>query len=248
MKNRQWLLFVVVVISLIGCNAYRPFNSKSEINDYLEEAQRCLHDGDFDCAISNYNALPDGAQKQEKLCLVYLSKGGMSLSDLVSVVNQSSNTMLGALAQSLVPWTAAKSDSIDLAKTHCADSSLTGTNTGVLLKALSLYSHCAIRMAKTDVYVATSNGDTNCNTAGDGDGRITSNDISDNSNGTISSRGMCSADVTTCATDLNGISNGELASAGLSDLENAFDALPAGSTSGTTTTARAALYVAASGN
>lgn len=247
MKNlSQFGVAASVILVLAGCNIYQPFKSSKTANDYIEEAQKCLHDGDYDCAITNYNQLPAGVDKQEKLCTVYISKAGMSLSDLVSVVNQNSVRMMGALAQSIVPWTEAKGTAIAAGITACGDSALVATETGKLLKALALYTDCAVRMAKTDEFVATSNSDTACDTAGNRNGLVREGDIADNSDGTISATGMCAADVTACRTDLRTISVESLLSGiGVDSLATAYQAIPSeltGSSSGTTDGLRAALF------
>ena len=189
-----------------------------------------MRDSDFGCAITHYNALSDGALKQQKLCLVYLAKGGVTLTALINTINKNDSKLLGNLANRLTPWSSTKSADLDLAKTHCANFAAESSSgdQGTLLKSISLFSHCAIRIAKTDQFVAISSSDTACTTSGNNVGGITAADIGPSS-GDISSTsvGMCPADVTTCVSDIAGISGTGLTNAGLGDIKSSLDAIPA---------------------
>lgn len=231
-KILRTLGLFLVLLGVTSCNIYSPFAQKSSTQDLVEEGQRCMHDGDYACAEEAYTAIPDAEVKNEKLCKMFLTKGGMTLSFLIDTVTNNSSKMLGELAQGLVPWTQAKSDALDSAKTACANyvSSTTtsaSANQATLLQSVGLLVHCAIRVAKTDVYVATSNSDTACNTAGGGNGTISQSDIGDNADGTITSRGMCAADASMCTTDISSMSASSLSAAGLSAIADALNAIPA---------------------
>lgn len=244
MKNKTRLFLGAATLVIAACNIYRPLNSANESNDYIEEAQRCLHNSDYACAVEQYSKLPAGDEREQYLCLTYLSEGSMGLQDLVNVVNQGTATMMGTLAQSISPWTAEKKIALDNAKTHC---DLGGRgNKGILLRVLGRYAHCAVLMAKADLFVGNSSSDTTCTTVGNGNGTIQKADISDNSDGSVSSVGMCATDVITCGEDISGIADGDLSGAGLGDLETAYDAIPADlrNSSATTQQRRAALYSA----
>lgn len=233
MKKHLVLFFVLPV--LVSCNIYSPFAQRGSTEDLLEEGQKCLHNNDYPCAIEAYNAIPDALVKNEKLCKVYLTQGGMTLPFLINTVTKNSSKMLGELSQGLSPWTEGKSDSLDRAKTSCADYVTQATASGnaialnqsTLLRSISLLVHCAIRVAKTDLYVATSESDTTCNTAGNRDGAITQADITTTTNGTIATTGMCGTDATMCTTDISTMSPAALTAAGLSDIANALNSIPA---------------------
>src|SRR5262245_37543108 len=100
---------------LLSCNLYKPFTKTVTDEDHVEEGQKCLHEGDFGCAISNYELITNTALRNEKLCQTYLSKAGLDLSDLLNIVTQGTTTVLGDLAQSFIPWSQEKYDSIQSA-------------------------------------------------------------------------------------------------------------------------------------
>lgn len=221
----------LILFVLVSCNAYSPLRQKSSTEDLIEEGMKCLHDGDYACAIEAYNAIPNVEVKNEKLCKVYLTQGGMTLNFLINTVTQNNSKMLGNLAQGLAPWTQAKSDSLDLAKTSCINYAATATtptsvNQATLLKTISLLIHCATRIAKADVYVANSNSDQICTTPGNNNGTISQSDISEDTTGNISSVGMCSQDVVDCTSDLSSVSPTALTNAGLGTIAGAFNSVP----------------------
>ncbi len=72
MKNTKCLLLVGILPVLISCNIYAPLSSNSTVEDHLEEAQKCLHEGNYTCAIENYEKLPEGDLRKQKLCTVNL--------------------------------------------------------------------------------------------------------------------------------------------------------------------------------
>lgn len=223
--------FFFLLTFLLGCNVYSPFVGSGSDEDRVEAARKCLHEGDYQCAITFYSEIESEELRNRKLCEVYLSQGGMTLNVLINTIISSNSNMLGELAQSLVPWTQEKSDSFDQAKTYCTAFEQVATttvslNSAVLLKSISLFTHCAIRIAKTDKYVATSNADTACNTAGNSSGTITTDDITTNSDGSITSTGMCATDVTACGVDISGIDGDALSNAGLSGVQGALNSVP----------------------
>jgi hypothetical protein len=219
--------FVVVAVPLCvlaGCNIYAPFNTDSTPTDYLEEATKCLDNDNFACAIQNYNMLPDGALKDEKLCTGYLAEAGLTLDVLLNIILKGvSQTVLGSVANAVLPWSASQGSDASNAMTHCvafATESPSDPN-APLLQAMGYIMDCAVLMAKTDVYVGSSDTDTTCMTPGLGAGQITKQSIV-NSNGNL----MCSADAVTCGNDLYAIAQPEFATAlsnnGLSNLANVF--------------------------
>lgn len=225
------ILSLLVLPVLISCNVYSPFAQRSSTADLLEEGQKCIHNNDYPCAVEAYSAIPDPEVKNEKLCMLNLTQGGMTISFLQNTITQNSGKMLGNLAQGLVPWSQAKSDALDAAKTACANyvstaSTTVGANQATLLKSISLLIHCAIRIAKTDQFVATSESDTACNTPGNGNGTVSQSDVSDNANGTISATGMCAADALACTSDISGMSGSSLSAAGLNDIATALSKVP----------------------
>ncbi len=223
--------WLVPLSLLVSCNLYAPLTGDSSEEDHLEEARHCLHDGDYDCAIKEYGKLADGSLKQQKLCTVHLSKMGFTLSTLINTVSEQSNKVLGNLANKLGTWTSTKYDSAVLAKEQCglyAAQSDSG-DLGVLLKTISLMSHCANLISKVDQITGVDDdSDAECTTAGAKDGTVTKADIGDSS-GAVSSGtpGMCAKDVQACLQDILAISPSQLSSSGLGDIKGAYDAIPA---------------------
>lgn len=209
-----------------GTNIFRPFTGEKSTEDILEEAQKCLHDNDYSCAISKYQTLPAGTLKNQKLCIVRLAQGGLTIKTLVNIVGKNENTVLGQLADTLVPWSAEKQAALDAAKTDCvAYADAGGGDFGTLVKTLALMTHCASLLAKTDLLVGNSEADAACTTAGNNSGNVRQNDISDSS-GNIGTAGMCSLDVGTCRDDIVAIPVSALEAAGLSGIKNAYDQVP----------------------
>lgn len=220
-----WLFLLFV---LLRCNVYAPLRSASSDADYLEEATKCLHDNDAACAAEQYEKLSNADLKNEKLCTLYVSEAGLGLS-AIPAIKEAGAKMLSAIAGKLLPWSQVKSDASDKAVTYCTNlaASPSAGDLSTLLKFISILTHCSTRIAKTDQFVASSNSDTACTTAGNGDGKITQSDIGDGALGTITSKGMCSADVRTCITDLASMSTGDLEKAGYTDLKDALNKIPA---------------------
>ena len=79
-----WVTFLIGVLS---CNVYSPLNSNNSDLDKLEEAQRCLKDLNYNCAIAQYEGIKDSDLKEQKLCQVYLTKGGVTLTVLINTLN-----------------------------------------------------------------------------------------------------------------------------------------------------------------
>jgi hypothetical protein len=226
-RHLGFLLLLATIIS--SCNVYSPLNSKGSTQAYLEEAQKCLHNSDFACAIENYNALPDSDLKKQKLCMTYLSQGGIKLTSLINILPKNDATMLGALANTL-PWSATRSTALDSAKTVCATYVATAASgdTGVLLNTISLLGHCAVRMAKTRSYRSIVDGDA-CDTANTtSSSTVESTDLGA-ADGTVSaaSPGMCKVDAEMCVTDIAGISSTALTGSGLTNISSTFDLIPA---------------------
>ncbi len=228
-KMKQPLVYLAFLPVLLSCNIYEPLAKKSTPEEYIEAARACLHKGDYACAIENYNELPAGKQKNEKLCSVYLAKGGVTLKSLISVIPTGNATMLGALANTLIPWSETRSSDIASAKTACTDLAADSTSgdTGALLKAVANFADCAVRLAKTASYQSVAAGDS-CNTVNtSAPTALRASDIGP-TNGVISTAtpGMCSTDVTACVTDISAVSGSSLTGAGLTDIATAFTSIP----------------------
>lgn len=196
------LLMVFLTLGLASCNLYSKFGSSGSDEGKIEEALKCLHDGDYACAIANYSALADATEKARRLCQVNLARAGLTLPVLINELGSGTDsaTALGDLATAILPWTQEKQTAIEDAASPCdtyyaAD---TASQYGKVLSTLSGLMDCAVRLAKTDQFVAKSDGDTECTTAGNGDSKITAADVSDQSNGTITTGGMCTSDATVC--------------------------------------------------
>ena len=233
-------------LSLISaCNLYTPFNTNTSDLDKLEEAQKCLNDEDYICAIQQYQEIKDTNLKNQKLCQAYLTKGGLKLEDLVNTLNKNSGTVLSNLAKELMPWTTSRSADFDSAQTYCSTLTASMGSEAVFLKTVGAFTRCAYRMAKADVL--RGNSETSCNITG-GDGLLNAQDISMDSANTAlglptnpGNIGMCKIDVDTCRSDMTLVSENELSSAGYTDLAGAIGKLPAGITNSSTATVRAAL-------
>lgn len=251
MRTFRKLFILISFFGLLAsCNVYTPFNTNGSDLDKLEEAQVCLKQNDWACALEQYQKLEDNTLKQQKLCQVYLSRGGITLSVLVNVLNQDSNKILVNLGNKLIPWTSNKSKDLDLAKTHCGNfNSIKSSADSLFLKSASLLAHCAIRMARADRFQSIQSDDT-CTMANvSSNGFVEAGDICQSSDGSleesgVSKPGMCSPDVSTCSSDIISVKNvaAELRSLGLNDLAGAAEKLPSSIVDSVpTTTARLAL-------
>lgn len=227
LKNRFLLLALVSFPFLTSCNIYRGFASPGSTEEYIEEAQKCLADQDYACAVSNYEMLPAGAQKNEKLCVVNIARAGLGLTALIDIITSSSTgaRILGDLATQLLPYTAVKEAAAAAAIPYCL--AMTASDTATMLKSLAYMVDCSIRIAKTDTLVSATNGGiVTCDStiAGNGSGTITSADIGGDGAGSITTGtpGMCQADVHACSSDITNASalTGALASGGLSAIAN----------------------------
>ena len=237
-----WVTFLIGVLS---CNVYSPLNSNNSDLDKLEEAQRCLKDLNYNCAIAQYEGIKDSDLKEQKLCQVYLTKGGVTLTVLINTLNKNSSKVLGNLAKNFLPWTSQKLTDLELAKTHCMNFAATSNSVdqGFLLKTIAGFSDCAIRMARAEKFRALA-VDGDCTTASPNtNGILEAGDIGQ-STGVIDSThpGMCRSDVEACAVDLISVAEANPNSSGFSELAAAIQLLPGGITSGAATiTIRAAL-------
>jgi len=232
--NRLWLTTLALLPLVASCNLYRSFSSAVSSEDLIEEARACLHAGDYDCAIANYELLPAGAERTEKLCVVNVAKAGLGLNVMIDTITNNATdsnfVMLGQLANQLLPYTAAKEAAAVEAKTHC-DAMGGVTRTAKLMKILSRLVDCAVRMGKTDTLVSDTNEPASCNStiSKTGDGAITAADIGGDAGGDITvTDGMCDYDANMCLEDLEDASNESLASQGLTTLEDNLDLIPAG--------------------
>lgn len=233
--------------SLTSCNIYGPLDFASSDEAHLEAALKCLHEHDYDCAIEEYNQISDNSLKQQKLCVVNLTKAGFTLSMMINTLKQQNDNMLGTLAQALIPWTATKASATAAAQTACTTYSglavgTTAANLSVLLETVARTANCAIHMARADLFREDSNGA--CNLTGDSDGIMEQSDISVDNTGAVSggNPGMCQEDVQVCSNTIASVSPAALAAAGLPDISSAMSLIPAGVVSGVTNTARGGLH------
>jgi hypothetical protein len=186
MKNiSRFAVWTAVLPLVVSCNLWRPFTSAHSDEDYIEEAQRCLHHNDFGCAAQNYSMLSDRELRLEKLCAVNLAGAGFTISNLVNTISTDTDHVLGNLAEATLPWSPSKKAFADAAKAVCEDyqdavssAPQAKRDLGILLKTLSLFMHCANLIAKTDQFVSHDTNDTDCDKAGNGDGQITQADVS----------------------------------------------------------------------
>lgn len=225
-RNYRILALVLVSVPLLGsCNVYRGFASPASDAEYIEEAQKCLVDRDYDCAITNYGRVSNATVKAEKLCIVNLAKAGLGISSLISIATNSGtgNDLLKDFAQALLPYTTTKEAAAEEAISKCT--AMAASDTAQMLQALSYLVDCSVRIAKTDTLVATvNNGGATCNSTatGNSDGQITADDICVDGTGGITptNPGMCEKDVLACATDVDNANNlsGGLGTAGLGGL------------------------------
>jgi hypothetical protein len=204
------LLYPVLVLGLSSCNIYKPLASPSNDEEYIQEAQKCLNDGNYTCALDAYSKIGATDLKNEKLCLAQLTRAGLGISELVQTISSDSSGsgMLGALARALIPWTEEKETAALAAITECDKlSTISETQKSSLLRILAYLSDCSIRLAKTDVKVATSESTTSCNstTDGDNDGVLASTDIATTPGAALSTSnpGMCEFDVRKCIANID---------------------------------------------
>ena len=227
------LVSVLVATTLTSCNLYSPLEGGGSTQDHLEIAQECLTRGDYDCAVTEYKALPDGSLKSQKLCTLYLSQGGFTLSSLVTVFNlPDKKKSLGAVANRALPYTASRQTGADEAKTHCA-AYKTAVATGVaaeqqlgeLLLSLSYFNHCAVLMSKTTTLQTTD--DVACTTAST-QTTVTAAGISKAGDGSVSATnpGMCKDDAEACLADISAMASTSVGGQ-LQYIKDAYDQIKA---------------------
>jgi hypothetical protein len=205
---------------LVSCNLYTPFGSTRTDEGKVEQALKCLHESpaDYACAIENYSAISDATEKNRRLCQVNLARAGLTLSVMINTLGSGTGdaSVLGEVANAIIPWTQEKDTAVEALTEPCdayaaataASEATDDDQFGSALRGLSAVMACAVRMAKTDQFVGSSDSDTECTTAGNGDKVVTSEDISDNADGTISAKGMCSADAIKCRDRLATVGSG----------------------------------------
>jgi len=240
------LVSVLVTTVLTSCNLYSPLEGGGSVQDHIEIAQECLTRGDYDCASTEYNALPDGTLKQQKLCAVYLSQAGFTLSTLVTVFKSAQEgareKTLGTVANRILPYTASRQSGADKAIVACKayrDLNPTGDELQLaeLLQSLSYFTHCAVLMAKTTSLQTVD--DVACTTASTST-TVTAASISKSGTGTVDAAnpGMCSADALACVDDISKMAP---ASVSQDDFKKAFTDLQTKVTGGAAPVARAGL-------
>jgi hypothetical protein len=226
------ILLVVALLPLIlSCNIYAPLTGNSSVEDHLEEARKCLHDGDYACAIAEYEKLPEGSLRKQKLCTANLSRMGFTLSSLINTVQEQSSGVLGKLANNLGTWSAEKFASAESAKTQCVGfSEEPGSgDLGVLLKTLGLLGHCANLISKADQIVGVTDNESEvCATAGNKSGTVNAADMTVDGTGsaTVSSPAICAKDATACTSDILALNPAALEASKLSGIKGAFDQIP----------------------
>lgn len=238
MTPKKSILIITVLLGsvLTSCNLYYPLDAKSTEQDHLEIAQKCLTSGDFACAEVEYNALTTPSLKNQKLCTLYISQAGFGLSQMIKLSNNANAQVLGTIANAILPYTAAKLAAVDKAKTYCSafndiakNSTADDAKLGALLKTLSLFTSCAVRLARTTSVMATSDTDTACSTPSTSPNAVTRNSITTLGDGSLSpaAPGMCSADAVQCANDLI-TADSAVINAGLDGFKSTLSNVPAG--------------------
>jgi len=153
------------------------------------------------------------------------------------------NKILGKIAQQVMPWTSAKATAVTSAQTYCANFATTATNAkfAALMLSLSRMLDCSLRIAKTDLYVGTSNADTSCTTPGNANGVLTATDVDPSGTGS-GVNAMCAADITACSTQIAAISLTQLNASGLDSISGNITTIQTAlGLAGTTDIARTAL-------
>jgi len=225
------------VFLISGCNVFAPFQPDSSDQDHLEEALACLsNNANYNCALTEYNKLSSQALKDQNLCMVNISLAGMTLNNLVNVVvqNSGSSTMIGSLANAVLPWSSAE-------VTAAAAAAGTPPNTngecqnfqadagsgqlGLLLSALSYMVDCTARFARTATQVDDGTGTYPIRTPTNY-GTVTQNSICSNpptctlSAGTP---GLADTDALACSNDIQAVGNLDVG--GLSQIQSAIATL-----------------------
>ncbi len=235
-KKKFALVSVLVGSLLTSCNLYSPLEGSGSVQDHLEIGQACLTDGNYDCAAAEYGALPAGTQRQQKLCALYLSQAGFTLSTLVTVFKNASDgareKTLGVVANKLLPYTVQKQTGADKAIVECQaylDLNPAGDEGKLaeLLRALSYFTHCATLMAKTTSVQTVSDADDTCNTPST-QTKVSATSISAAGDGSVGagSPGMCRADAVACFDDIDKMASNSL-SAEQAEIKDAFDEIRA---------------------
>lgn len=199
----QTIVWGAVLPMLLSCNVYKPLSSPGTDEEYRQAALACLHQGDYTCAVDNYNKLSDTVERDQNLCEVEMAQAGMTLDALVNVISEKTTgtQLFGAVANQLLPYTTDKGTAAADARTKCATLPLSGSHAklNVLLQSLSYIADCASRMSATSVVQCTSSSTT---VAGTGHSTVLAADISA-TDGTYASSGkaMCDTDANQCALD-----------------------------------------------
>jgi hypothetical protein len=231
--SNRFLVLALACPLLLSCNVYKNFASPGNSVEYIEEAQRCLADGNYDCAIANYSKVTDANTKNEKLCIVNIARAGLGMSALIDVITNSGSgsRVLRNLAEKVMPYSTTKEEAAAASITACA--LMASSDTATLLKSLSYLVDCGVRVAKTDTLITSvDNGGTTCNStaSGDASGTITATDIGgDPATGVLSVThpGMCTYDAQQCKSDLLNAQalNGGLSTSGFDSIASNITAL-----------------------
>lgn len=226
LRLSAWMAVVPLTVS---CNIYSPFETDSSVQDHLEAARKCEHQNDYDCAVTEYAKLPAGELQEEKLCLANLGRAGFTLTTLINTFKTQTVSVLGSIANQLLPYTDDKGAAVVEAKTHCFNymtlAAASDPKLAALLNTLGAFVHCATMMAKTTAYAAT--GSTDCNARNTVLTAVTKTSIAANASGSVnnSAPGMCRLDALSCVDDFGKIDAASLQNAQLTDVFSTYNQL-----------------------
>jgi hypothetical protein len=228
MQAKIFLLCATLALAMASCNLYQGLGGASSDEDYREKAVQCLHQGDYVCASDNFSKLSDPIEKAKELCSVNLSRSGFTLDLLLTTMKSGNSSVLGGLANGVVPYSSDKETISQEAITQCATySTLSPESAGAaLLTTLSRFGACSLRMAKARDCACTAASQTEC-VARVGT-KVIPATISTSGDGSISAGnpGMCKDDVFYCRDNINAVDSAALEEAGLDDIKNAVDQIP----------------------
>jgi hypothetical protein len=235
MKKLTSAVLAAFFLLPISCNVYSPLRNDSTDEAHLEAGLDCLRNKDLACARTAYEKLSNGPVRYRKLCNLDLLDAGFSLSTMAKALQNTEATMLGGVANALLPYSEAKLAAASRAildEGNC-DKYLDTSDEVLapLLKSIGYITHCALLIAKVDTAVATSNSlDDSCTTAGRAKSAVNRSDIADggSSNGIIVEQGMCGRDALSCRDDIVALKALESRiSAQFSNIKEAYASIPA---------------------
>ena len=113
---RKAILYTCLFVFLSGCNLYGGLSNPSNDQQYLDAARACFDHGNYDCALSNYNALSAAFNdtKISEISLTNLAKNGLfSMDDLIKSLGDGNGNGASVTAMTDLLFSRGKTQSSD---------------------------------------------------------------------------------------------------------------------------------------